>query len=786
MGLSGLDTALSGLRTAQQQLDIIANNVSNVSTPGYTRKILPQATVVVDGSSAGVRGMPVTRYVDMDLARDMWTQVSATEFYDVQASYLSRIQEFHGPPDSEVSVAAEIGELRDTFSALADSPEDNALQRNVVNQAQAVANKINDFADLISEMRNDAQEDMSLAIQSINGLLNTISDVNKQIRFNEAIGKTSAALKDTRDQAVGDLAKLMDISFFTRGDGVLVVQTKQGVQLADENAETLYFEDGALGPTSFYPQDAHGIFVGDPDSNPNAIEITNTGIGGQLGAYVELRDDILPRQQAQLDEMAQKLAMRFDSQGLRLFTDATGNVPANDDPVIAPPADPIPVPYVGFSSSIRVNPAVVADNTLVQQGTAANDTTIQSGSNEVIRRVIQFTFGEINYQEAQAATGYDIRAAATGGTTLQDWLGIYSQNEVKGAHDLTGYSDLDALMDVDQNVFSPPLNDTFQLTFEEARTGSGPATINISLSAAAANYPVDGVTIHNAAEQLAAEINNQIGLVVTPAAPELAASASVNSYGQLVINSRGSITADGSFSGGMGDEGLAILGLTEGTSVPTDPYIDIKVGNNPAVRVTIEPGDTETEFLDKLEYDAGTGTGVPGLYVDMDANGLLYLRPGGDDSNSGPVFGGDLTITGGPFATDGTGAAPQAATAGLSILSAVFGSNSPVGNVAHDAFRNENLGQGANIATGIISSTNLVDFGQKMVNRQTEEANTATAQQSDSQTFRDLLQSRMLDESGVNIEEELSNMIVMQTAFSAAAKVVTTIDEMFRDLLNAV
>ena len=56
----------------------------------------------------------------------------------------------------------------------------------------------------------------------------------------------------------------------------------------------------------------------------------------------------------------------------------------------------------------------------------------------------------------------------------------------------------------------------------------------------------------------------------------------------------------------------------------------------------------------------------------------------------------------------------------------------------------------------------------------------------DETSFRDLLSRRLLDESGVNIEEELSNLIVMQTAFAAAARVISAIDEEFQELLNAV
>jgi len=52
-----LDAALSGLRVAQQALDVASRNVSNAATPGYTRKILPQESLVVTGIGLGV-GIP--------------------------------------------------------------------------------------------------------------------------------------------------------------------------------------------------------------------------------------------------------------------------------------------------------------------------------------------------------------------------------------------------------------------------------------------------------------------------------------------------------------------------------------------------------------------------------------------------------------------------------------------------------------------------------------------------------------------------------------------------------
>ena len=232
MGIGGLDSALSGLRVAQQQLNAIATNVSNVNTEGYTRKVLPQSVVAIDGQAIGARSNPLIRNVDLNLQRDFWTQVSSVEALDVKGKYLERIQEFHGDPSLEISVAAKLAQLRDSFSALADSPDDNFLQRAAVDEAVDLADRINEFAGMITDMRNDIQDKIEISIQTINTKLEKIAEMNQEIKFNLISNKTVAALEDQRDMAIKELSEQIDISFFTRGDGVMVVQTSGGVELA--------------------------------------------------------------------------------------------------------------------------------------------------------------------------------------------------------------------------------------------------------------------------------------------------------------------------------------------------------------------------------------------------------------------------------------------------------------------------------------------------------------------------------------------------------------------------
>ena len=59
-----LQNAISGLQTAKQSLQVISNNVANVNTEGYTRKIIEPTSRVISGIGFGVELANATRNVD--------------------------------------------------------------------------------------------------------------------------------------------------------------------------------------------------------------------------------------------------------------------------------------------------------------------------------------------------------------------------------------------------------------------------------------------------------------------------------------------------------------------------------------------------------------------------------------------------------------------------------------------------------------------------------------------------------------------------------------------------
>lgn len=686
-----LNSALSGLRAAQQALNTISTNIANASTVGYTRKLLPQETQIVDGTGGGVSVQSLIRNVDKTLIRDINKQASISSASTIAEKYLERIQDFHGASDAERSISAEMGRLADSFTALSSAPNSPLYLSDTVNAAQRMAGKFNEFSNLLNQMRNDTETEISANIGQVNFLLEKIAKLNNEVSYASSGNRSTADFEDQRDLAMKELSKYLQISSFTNEDNQLVVQTKQGQILADGVAHKIMFNKSNLTPSSYPGNGANNIYLDSFSTVPLQADV----LGGSLGALLTLRDTTLPTYQAQLDEMAQKMAERFDKQGLKLFVDSAGNVPAS----VAPPAA---VSYVGFSSNIRVNQSIINDPTLLRSGTYG--ASVAEGSSEVVSRIVNFAFGA--YQSQQAASTVDI---STG--TIFASTGMTQYNRVIGTANINSYGDLDTAPNI-----------------------TAPATFSITVGATVTN-----VTI-NPGDTAATMVNN----VNTAAGYNL---MSLNGLGQIMLTADQNITITDT---GIGGAGLSDLGLTPGTTVATNPSFTVQIGSQTPVTVSIAPGDTVTNLLTTLNT-------IPDLVATLNGSGGLVLTP---------AHGGAITIR--------NAVGTPIDSLGLSIT-----------NVAHTPFRDSNLGGSATLSTGILGNSTLEDFSRSMISDHAEDHGLAKDSMEKETAFLETLSNRFSNESGVDIDEELSNLIRIQTAYTAAARMIAKTEELFNELMQS-
>jgi flagellar hook-associated protein 1 len=377
---SALSIATGGLANINAQLALVSQNVANASTPGYAEEIATQYSVVAEGQGLGVHIGPATRDVDTALQAEVFSQNGSVAGLQTRQTALQAIDATMGTPGQNADIASMIGDLQNQFSTLLNNPSSLAQQSQVVTSATTLTRNINALSNAYGQQRQTAQDNLVSEVGTLNTTLATIGGLSNQIIALQSTGQSTAALESQRDAAIATVSQLVSVKVLQQSNGDVLLTTPAGLTLPIHSATPPFStSDVNVQSGSYYPGGGiPGIMLGGSD-------VTSSLQGGQIGANITLRDTTLPTDQAELDELSENMATRFQANGLTLFTDPTGNVP-----VATPP--PAQNGYIGFSSTIQVNPAVIANPSMVRDGNVP-PVSAMSGYTTIINAVLNNTLG---------------------------------------------------------------------------------------------------------------------------------------------------------------------------------------------------------------------------------------------------------------------------------------------------------------------------------------------------------------------------------------------------------
>lgn len=320
MGLtSALSSALSGLRATQIGINVVATNVANAETPGYSRKVASLETATAGGSGVGVRVASVNRELDIYVQRQLRTELAGSNYIDIIAKFRQQIDQMYGQPGAASALDSIINGFSSSLQALSADPQSVSGRQAVLNAAQVMAQKLNTLSGDITMMRNQAESGLSDAVDRVNGLLKTIESTQNQIISLSNQDVEIGALLDKRDSAIMELAGLMDIQVTSNGKNQISIFTNAGMSLFDMQASQLVFDQRPLSVQSTWNADPSISGTGSiklvAPSGYSIDLIADKSIrSGKIAGLIELRDDILVKAQAQLDEIAHALATSLSSQ----------------------------------------------------------------------------------------------------------------------------------------------------------------------------------------------------------------------------------------------------------------------------------------------------------------------------------------------------------------------------------------------------------------------------------------------------------------------------------------
>lgn len=305
--MSLINIALSGLNANKAALDVTANNVANVNTPGYSRQ---QAVMNAVGSGSndrysaggGVEVTSIRRVTDQYLVKQTWATNSQASYSARYLSSMSQLENMLGADGFSISAG-----LDTLFAALNDAsvkPESTPLRQQIINESEALSRRFNTLTESLHGQHKNMSDQRGAAIEHANSLLGNIADINRQIVEVNGTTGNPAQLLDARDNLIGELSQVVDIKTTEQPDGSLQVTLASGqpLVLGSEAAQLKAVPDSS----DPYLADLHVEFAGQSFA-------INGKLGGELGAITTYQVETIKPYQDALDDMAMSLADAFNS-----------------------------------------------------------------------------------------------------------------------------------------------------------------------------------------------------------------------------------------------------------------------------------------------------------------------------------------------------------------------------------------------------------------------------------------------------------------------------------------
>ncbi len=316
MGLSSaLATAMSGLRSTQAALSIISSNVGNAQTPGYVDQSPNQIEVASGGFGATVETTGVNRQLDLFVQSQLRTEIGGGGYADQINNILGQLQSVYGTPGGNGTLETALSNFTSAVQALSSNPGNGSAQSVALSAAQSLAQQLNSTTQGIQSLRTNVDQDIGNSAAKANTDLSQIAKLNLQIQGLNPTDPQAATLMDQRDNAIGDLAKLMDVKVVADSSNQVSVFTNSGIQLVGSGyaSQLVVNSPGALTAGSLY--NSNPALSGVSSLNirlPSGALIdavgSNAFSSGQIAADVKLRDQTLVQAQTQVDQLAATLS----------------------------------------------------------------------------------------------------------------------------------------------------------------------------------------------------------------------------------------------------------------------------------------------------------------------------------------------------------------------------------------------------------------------------------------------------------------------------------------------
>ena len=291
--LRSLEIGIRAVRTQRQALHVIGHNIANVNTPGFSRQRAVLTTTLPQGEmGTGVKVESVDRIRDEVVDFYIRSENPKLNKWKAKLKNLEEMEILFNEP-SDNSIGKILNDFWDSWSDLANNPENGAARANVREQGEAICDAFRTLYQNLRDLQEKIDEEIKTDVDHLNSIINQIAELNKEIEKVELGGRAHANdLRDKRDLLLDELSELTGFEYEEMKDGTIRIGV-HGQLLVSKGVVSPFIAEAG----------ENGFLEVKWEDSGEKVAITT----GKLKGLMEIRDEVIPRFLSGLDSLASTL-----------------------------------------------------------------------------------------------------------------------------------------------------------------------------------------------------------------------------------------------------------------------------------------------------------------------------------------------------------------------------------------------------------------------------------------------------------------------------------------------
>ena len=300
-----MSVALQSLLAQQGAMGVVANNIANANTPGYSREIpnLEESPPTLSGNTMVGTGVTMSsvesvrdNILNLRIQQETSQQSSLGSYLDSMNQVQALFNETQG-----TGLQSYLSSFFNSFTSLSTDPTSSPLRQAALTAGENLAGAFSLTSQNLSTIQQGLDQSVVQTVQQVNQLTAQVANLNQQIKMISNSGESPGSLMDQRDEDLTNLSNLIDTAVVYSADGTASVTTTNGTLLVSGN------QNDALTTQADSATGMHEILA-------QGTDITSSIAGGQLQGLIKARDSSIPSTQSSLDNLAAGLISAMNTQ----------------------------------------------------------------------------------------------------------------------------------------------------------------------------------------------------------------------------------------------------------------------------------------------------------------------------------------------------------------------------------------------------------------------------------------------------------------------------------------